>query len=62
MILALTARFEALLDSLVENGHFSQETAETLGSDEWRKLVDGERALMIASKLTEVNDADLELD
>ena len=62
MILALTARFEALVDVLVENGHVSQETGESLVSDEWRKLVDGERALMIASGLTEVNDADLELD
>ncbi len=62
MILALTARFEALLDTLVENGHVNQETGETLGSDEWRKLVDDEQAVMMTSKLSEVNDADLELD
>lgn len=61
MILALTARFEALVNALVENGHVSRETGETLASDEWRKLVDDERAVMMASKLSEVNDADLEL-
>lgn len=62
MILALTARFEALVNALVENGHVSRETGETLASDEWRKLVDDERVVMMASKLSEVNDADLELD
>ena len=62
MILALTARFEALVNALVENGHVNRETGETLVSDEWRKLVDDERAVMMASRLSEVNDADLELD
>ncbi len=62
MILALTARFEALVNTLVETGNVSQEIGETLASDEWRKLVDDERAMMMASRLSEVNDADLELD
>ena len=62
MILALSARFEALVKALVENGHVSQEIGEALKSDEWRKLIDDERAVMMASRLSEVNDADLELD
>ena len=62
MILALSARLEALVKALVENGHVSQEIGEALTSDEWRKLIDDERAVMMASRLSEVNDADLELD
>ena len=62
MILALSARFEALARTLVENGQVSREIGEALMSDEWRKLVDDERAVMMAARLSEVNDADLELD
>ena len=62
MILALSARFEALVKALVENGHVSQEIVEALKSDKWRKLIDDERAVMMASTLSEVKDADLELD
>ena len=62
MILALSARLEALVKTLVANGQVSQEIGEALISDEWRKLIDDERAVMMASKLSEVNDADLELD
>lgn len=53
-----------LVKALVENGHVSQEIGEALKSDEWRKLIDDERAvmMMMASRLSEVNDADLELD
>ena len=62
MIFALTARYEALVKTLIENGHIGQESGETLMADEWRNLIDDERAVMMRSKLREVEDADLELD
>ena len=62
MIFALSARFEALVKTLVENGQIDQGSGEALMADEWRNLIDDERAVMIRSKLREVVDADLELD
>lgn len=62
MILALSARFESLVKTLVESGHVGQESGKALISDEWRNLVDDDRAVMMASKLEEVTDADRELD
>ena len=62
MILALSARYEALVKALMKNGHISQEVGEALMADEWRNVIDDERAVMIRSKLREVDDADLDLD
>ena len=62
MILALSARYEALVKMLVENGQICRESGEKLMSDEWRSLIEDERRVMLRSKLTEIDDAELELD
>lgn len=62
MILALSARYEALVTMLVKNGQISQESGDDLMSDQWRDLIDDERRVILHSKLTEVNDAEFELD
>ena len=62
MILALSARYEALVRMLMESGQLSQENGEALMSGEWQGLIDDEREVMLRSRLTEVRDAHLELD
>ena len=62
MILALTARYEALVRMLVDNGQISRENGEALLSEEWQTLIDAKRKIMMRSKLEEVGDAELELD
>ena len=62
IILALSARYEALVRVLVEDGQISQESGERLMSDEWQSLIEDERRVMLRSKLTEIDDAELELD
>ena len=62
MILALSARYEALVKMLVENGQISQENGEDLISGEWRGMINDERRIILHSKLTEVADAEIELD
>ena len=62
MLLALSARYEALVRILVENGQLTQENGEALMSEDWKELISDEREVMIRSKLTEVRDAELELD
>lgn len=61
MILALSARFEALVRILTEGGQISQENAETLIAKEWRGLIDDNRELVLRSTLKRVDDAELEL-
>ena len=62
MILALSARYEALVNTLIENGQLSEESGKVLLSDAWQELIDDAREVMIRSKLTEVGDAEVELD
>ncbi len=62
MVLALSARYEALVKALVGNGQISQETAEELIGEEWQGLIDNDRQVMMRSKLTRINDAELEFD
>ena len=62
MLMALSARFEALVKVFVENGQLTQESGDSLLSENWKELISDERAIMIHSHLTEVNDAELELD
>ena len=62
MLMALSARYEALVKILVENGQLTQENGEALMSEDWKELISDEREVMIRSKLTEVGDAELELD
>ena len=62
MILALSARYEALVKILVENGQITEENGEALMSEEWKKLIDDDRKVIMRSKLTEVDDAERELD
>ena len=62
MILALSARYEALVKRLVENGQISQQSGEELMSEEWESLIGDERRVMLQSQLTEVDDAEPELD
>ncbi len=62
MILNLLASYESLLELLAENGQIRREDAESLLSKGLRELVGQERAMMIFSKLTEVQDAEIELD
>ena len=61
MILALSARFEALVKMLTESGQISQENGEALMAEEWQGLIDDERKLTLRSILKEVDDAELEL-
>ena len=62
MLVALSARYEALVKILVDNGQLTQENRDALMSEDWRELISDEREAMIRSKLTEVPDAELELD
>ena len=62
MIVELSARYEALVRMLVKNGQISQHGGEELMSREWQGLVDDDRRVILHSKLTEVDDAELELD
>ena len=62
MILALSARYEALVRMLVENGQISRESGDNLMSDDWRSLIEYERRVIVRSKLTEIDDAELELN
>ena len=62
MILALHARYEALVNILVEKRQLTQEDGEALMSEDWKELISDEREVMIRSKFTEVSDAELELD
>ena len=62
MLVALSARYEALVKTLVDNGQITQEIAQTLISEDWKGLISDEREDMIRSKLSEVSDAELELD
>ena len=62
MILALTARYEALVKMLIESGQLSRENGEALISSEWQGLIDSEREIMLRSRLTKVADAELELN
>ena len=62
MVMALTARYEALLEILAESGHISRDNVDTLMTDDWRGLTEDARRILLISKLTEVEDADLELD
>ena len=62
MILALYARYETLVNILVEKGQLTQEDGEILMSENWKELISDEREVMIRSQLTEVRDAELELD
>ena len=62
MILALVARYEALVRMLMESDQLSRENGEALISGEWQGLIDDERRVMLRSRLTEVRDAELELD
>lgn len=62
MLVALSARYEALVKTLMDNGQITQESAQTLMSEDWKRLISDEREDIIRSKLTEVRDAELELD
>ena len=62
MVLALSARCEALLNLLVDSGYLSQENAERLKEEPWDKLVDTDRQATIRSKLREIDDAELDFD
>ena len=62
MVLSLYARYEALVNILVEKGQLTQLDGETLMSEDWKELISNEREVMIRSKFTEVRDAELELD
>ena len=62
MLVALSARYEALVKILVDNGQLTQENRDALMSEDWKELISDEREVMIRSKLTEVRDAELELD
>ena len=50
------------LKLLVDNGQLSNDSTETLMAEEWCGLIDDSRRVLLASKLTEVDDADAELD
>ena len=62
MILALSARYEALVKVLVESGQIDRESGEGLIFDEWQSLIEDERRIILRSNLTKIDDAELELD
>ena len=61
MILALSARYEALVELLIESGQISRESGNALMSEEWRSLIDQQRTAILRSKLMEVDDAEPQL-
>ena len=61
MILALSARYEALVKMLTESGQITQENGMALMAEEWQRLIDDEREVLLRSRLHEVQDAELEL-
>ncbi len=62
MLLTLSARFESLVANLVDSGLLSKEEGESLITEEWRDLLDDERAVSLAATLYQVDDAESELD
>ena len=62
MVMALTARYEALLKIMAESGHISKDNVDTLMTNDWRGLTEETRRILLESKLREVEDAELELD
>ncbi len=62
LVMALSARYEALLDILLESDHISKDSVDTLVADDWRSLIEDARRISLRSKLKKVEDADLELD
>ena len=61
MILALSARYEALVELLIESGQISRESGNALMCEEWRSLIDQQRTAMLGAKLREVDDAEPQL-
>ena len=61
MILSLSARFEHLVAMLVDKGQITSEAGKLLLAEDWETLIYDERKLILRSKLTEVEDAELEL-
>ena len=61
MILALSARYEALVRMLTESGQITQENSMALMAEEWQGLIAAEQEVILRSKLKEVQDAELEL-
>ena len=61
MILALCARYEALLEASIENGQISRASGEALMHENWRGLVDDERRILLRARLSKVHDAEAEL-
>lgn len=62
MLLTLSARFESLVANLVDSGLLSEEEGESLITEEWRDLLDDERAVSLAATLYQVDDAESELE
>ena len=62
MILELFARYEALVSTLIKNGHIDRDYGERLVSGEWREMIGEERKHMMRSRLWKIEDAELELE
>ena len=60
MIIELSARFQALVTTLVDNGQISGEDRNNLLSAEWKTLITADEEFSLRSKLLEVSDAELE--
>ena len=61
MVLAQSARLEALLDELAHNGTIRQERYNLIKGDNWENLLKPERMKAIKRQLNKVNDAEEEM-
>ena len=62
VVLDLSARYEALLDHLVDGGHLGQEGAQRLKEETRDNLLDTDRRAVIRSRLREIDDAEAHFD
>ena len=60
MVVALTVRFEALLETLEGNGQVNEDQATRIRQEQWKELADIRRKTMIWAQLYEVDDAEEE--
>lgn len=58
MVVALTVRFHALLDALVDGGLINAEQATTIRQEQWRDLADEHHRYMIWAQTNKVEDAE----
>ena len=62
MVIAVSARYEALIAILVANGQLNEDDARNLTQGAWQELVDDQRRVALRSDLRKIDDAEAEFD